>query len=387
MALQAHRFRTPSGLYLRTPNHLPENRTGTVKSLICAVDLQLVDQRERAESSAAAEAFEVLRRRARDRAQDGDTVGHVPEWLGDWYYTVLGEEGYYRILGGRGTWQDWERLRPRVSQVSYTPTAAPRQCRGHDRNPEESTHLQRLFKRSARIPFSPGYASFVQQLSGSFDEELVRDPDGGSVVDSRWLSAWMSEVVQSPLSVRMSTDRPLAVSILVDISGSTYALIPHIWSAVSRLHNALRRAGHQSAVDCWNSNPIRPEFDPRPLVGWSDEAAHLKPLSQLDKWLFGSSLSTAALERLDRLHRTVPTGSRCLAVVITDGALESEDMQRFLSKARMPCVYWQVLKDLHAAGGDTRGRDLGWPLSIVSDAKALRYDAQELVGFVQRLRD
>jgi hypothetical protein len=53
----------------------------------------------------------------------------------------------------------------------------------------------------------------------------------------------------------------------------------------------------------------------------------------------------------------------------------------------MPCVYWQVLKDLHAASGDTRGRDLGWPLSIVSDAKALRYDAQELVGFVQRLRD
>jgi hypothetical protein len=179
---------------------------------------------------------------------------------------------------------------------------------------------------------------FAERLSAREATKLQHD-DQGSAIHSGSLAGWVSGAYLTPLADTVPAPAKLAVSLLVDYSGSTQPMLTPLWTSVCALANALQDAGHAVAIDAWTAGGLT--CPDRPVRDWGQRVEWFVPESS-----GGSTcLATSAEPAMGRLQATAPQGLRQVCIVITDGDTDSADRSAFLAKATVPCIYWVVGRD------------------------------------------
>lgn len=271
----------------------------------------------------------------------------------------------------QATVDDW--VRRNVGEASSI--VASRGFQGSDRDGKTPQPLgaeqRHLYQRAAD--------DLAQRLMATQRVGWTRD-DMGSRVGSSALAGWAGGAYATPLVEPSNTQGRVAVSILVDISGSTHHIAPHLWALASTLRSALIGAGHACAVDAWD--------DRDRTVGDGAEGGTLaSPVvcnwgEVGDKWISpprtgdGTSLRDSGTPAMGRLQATAPAGMRQAVLVLTDGATSPEDRAQFLELCACPAAYWEVEPRQNAAVdpsyGDARwwGAAEGWAAGLKTSCYA-----------------
>jgi hypothetical protein len=211
-----------------------------------------------------------------------------------------------------------------------------------------------------RSPLSQGAQDFAEAVRVDADANTVVDEFGARVA-SPALVGWAVGALRTPLCTRRAGRQPVAVQLLVDVSGSTGGMSVSLGVAAAQLVRALRAAGHDAAVDAWNGENCSDEQPP--VLNWSQpldcDFAPSKPSG-------GTDLTHSAAPRMGRLQSTARVGMRQLVVVLTDGETRRDDRESFLRKASCPCAY--IIVESNALAPDA---DEGWRVVLRTSAGGL----------------
>jgi len=216
-------------------------------------------------------------------------------------------------------------------------------------------------------PVNDGARDFAEAVRVDADVQTIAD-NYGARVGSMPLAAWTAGAALTPLTSRRGGREPVAVQVLVDVSGSTESdgLNKHIGRAASQLVRALRDAGHKAAIDGWGSHGMDADVDHAgryiPVLGWDDDL-HGDTFASDPR--SGTELGTSAAPRMGFLQSTAPVGMRQLVVVITDGQTSPEDRREFLRAAHAPCVYIVATAE-SATVPQAPSKSEGWALLLTT---------------------
>lgn len=294
-------------------------------------------------------------------------------------WDTLGMQGYARMLLGRMTLSDLHKLAPvasdggkstmtqslldtqmdRAYSLPEAATQAARQLaqlmegitRDHaearaDRESENadgvSLTAQRYNGPFATKPMdaAPDALAAVRQFADALaarDVTRKAHDDQGASILSTALPMWTAGAYLTPLAEQVPAPAKLAVSLLVDVSGSTRSMNRQLWTAVGALWHALVEAGHAVAVDVWGKDLICPT---EPLRPWGSTPRWEVPVSGCLS--NATYMKESALPALGRMQASAPHGLRQVCIVITDGDTIPHDRAEFLRLAATPCVYWMV---------------------------------------------
>ena len=324
------------------------------------------------------------------------------KWVDRHVYHVLGLAGYARAVLGMLTADDVRKLAPQPEtndegfkfELERNGTAVQYDQQTVDdwiqRNVGESSAIvaSRGVLGGGRDdktpqPLGPEQRHLYQRAADDLAQRLMatqrvgwtRD-DMGSRIGSSALAGWAGGAYATPLVEPSNIQGRVAVSILVDISGSTHHIAPHLWALASALRSALLGAGHACAVDAWDDRD-------RTVA----EGAHASPIvcpwgEVGDKWIApprtgdGTSLRGSGTPAMGRLQATAPAGMRQVVLVLTDGATSPDDRAEFLKLCACPAAYWEVEPRQNAAVdpsyGDARwwGVDEGWAAGLKTSCYA-----------------
>jgi hypothetical protein len=303
---------------------------------------------------------------SRGRGQAGRAVDR-------YVWDTLGMAGYARMLLGRLTIADLHKLAPearvpdanaksiaftQANRIGADQTAAD-DAREWMRKWTHGTGRAEAEQRTARegreallvsepvdgievFPVAPrpevlaSVRDFAERLAA---REVIKrqHDDQGSTILSAALPMWTAGAYLTPLADVTPAPAKLAVSLLVDVSGSTDAILGPLWASACALRAALIEAGHACALDVWSYDLVCRD---QPLRGWSSAADYIQPC----KVEGGTVLANSAEPAMGRLQATAPHGMRQVCMVITDGGTHPEDRAEFLAKASVPCLYWAVTR-------------------------------------------
>lgn len=177
---------------------------------------------------------------------------------------------------------------------------------------------------------------FADALAARDVTRKAHDDQGASILSAA-LPMWTAGAYLTPLAEQVPAPAKLAVSLLVDVSGSTKSMNRQLWAAVGALWHALVEAGHAVAVDVWGKDLICPSEPFRP---WGAAPRWEVPVTGC---LSGATyMKESALPALGRMQASAPHGLRQVCIVITDGDTCAHDRAEFLRLASTPCLYWMV---------------------------------------------
>lgn len=299
-------------------------------------------------------AIVLLRQTNTANAKAGVAIG---KWIDRHIYHVLGMGGWARAILGTLTWADVCKLGPNP-QPDPVSNARRRAVVGAAQN-----ELDRLAAdegsavvaqrnglddangaQSAARKLDPEqqYTKLADELANRLQAKQAVNwshDDCGSRIGSDTLAAWQAGAYITPLVEAQQGQGRVAVSILVDVSGSTKHMTQHLWGAACAIRNAMVRVGNPCAIDRWDADDHTQEgcsYSPV-VVDWS------APETWLVHDAEGSTcLSGSATPAMGRLQATAPAGSRQLVIVITDGNTSDADRRDFLRLAACPSIYVTV---------------------------------------------
>lgn len=287
----------------------------------------------------------------------------VGKWVDRHIYHVLGMGGWARAILGMLTWDDVCKLgpNPKPTQAGYSTSGetAAAQAAAMTLNAclisaetEESEVVNQYQGASSgassskvtKLDVDHKYTNLAddlaQRLQAGQRTQWQHD-DCGSRIGSGTLAAWTAGASITPLVESVNARGKIAVSMLVDVSGSTDYMGTELWSLACAMRNALIRAGHAAAVDRWDSDnhtkeDVQSYYSPV-TVNWTEPETWIHHKSD-----GGTCLSDSATPAMGRLQSSAPAGMRQLCIVITDGATTDTDRAQFLRLAACPCVYVTV---------------------------------------------
>lgn len=297
-------------------------------------------------------AIVLLRRQGAAKA--GVAIG---KWVDRHVYHVLGMGGWARAILGTLTWADVCKLGPNPQPnpldlpSRQSIVAAPQS----DLDKLAADEGSSVVAQRNGLDADGGAKSVVQKLDPDQQYTKLADElanrlqakqavnwshdDAGSRVGSSTLAAWTSGAYITPLVETQQGQGRVAVSILVDVSGSTAHIAKHLWGAACAMRNAMIRVGNSCAIDSWDAidHTVEGPYHSPVVVDWS------MPETWLVHDAEGSTcLSGSATPAMGRLQATAPAGSRQLVIVITDGNTSDADRLDFLRLAACPSIYVTV---------------------------------------------
>ena len=289
----------------------------------------------------------------------------VGKWVDRHIYPVLGMSGWARAILGMLTWDDVCKLGPNpkldcpAAQTGNTAAAQAaamtldaclisaeteesevvNQC-GQGISASSGASAGKVTKLDVDHKYTNLADDMAQRLQAGQRTQWQHD-DCGSRIGSSTLAAWSAGASITPLVESVNARGKIAVSVLVDVSGSTSYMSAELWSLACAMRNALIRAGHAAAVDRWDGEDHTNEEsygNHSPVtVGWAEPETWIHHQSD-----GGTCLAYSATPAMGRLQSSAPAGMRQLCIVITDGATTDTDRAQFLRLAACPCVYVTV---------------------------------------------